>query len=119
MYQSSKTGKQNSTKPRGKWQLWLRDALLGRHLLKTWHSWIGWLGVVFVIIMVTVYNERTIDSKEAKVKALEKTHDSIVLRLKLLNDNVLNEEYVERKKAQEEGFVDVREYDYYKVSRVK
>ena len=44
---------------------------------------------------------------------------SNMLQLKDVNDIVLTEEPEEREKAKADGFVDVREYDYYIIHKDK
>ena len=106
-------------KPPKKWELYLRDIISGRLLLKTWKSWIGWLVVIALIAIIGISNEQSIQGKEKHIKELQHQHDSLILELKAVNEVVVTEESTERSKAYEEGYVDVRENNYYVIPKVQ
>jgi hypothetical protein len=110
---------QKKTRKRGKVADFFMKAVSGRHLLLSWRRWAGWLVVGTIISIIFIYNERAIDEKRAYIKKLEKKQSSNVEQLKNVNDIVLTNEQKEREKARKDGFVDVREYDYYIIKKNK
>ena len=104
---------QKKKRKRGKVAEFFMNAVSGRHLLLSWKRWVGWLAVATIISIIFIYNERVIDEKRARIQELEEMQRSNMLQLKDVNDIVLTEEPEEREKAKADGFVDVREYDYY------
>lgn len=119
MYHQPKKETPKPVKPPKKWQLYLRDVFSGRHLLKTWKSWLGWLIVFAVVAFAAISNEQSIGAKQMRIKELQHQHDSLILELKAVNEVVVTEESAERKKAYDEGFVDVRENNYYVIPKVQ
>ncbi len=73
----------------------MRKFAMGQPLLKTWKIWLGWVVVFTAIALVAISNQHAIEAKEDKILELEDTHRRLMLNLK------------------EEGFVEVRENDYY------
>ncbi len=100
-------------KPR-KFIRFLRDAISGKHLLRTWKKWLPWLLIFSIVSLIIVYNEYSIDKKERRNAALQKQHDSIVVELRNVNEIIYTEDETQlRNAAQERGFVDIQENDYY------
>ncbi len=110
---------QKKKRKRGKVAEFLLNAISGRHLLLSWRRWIGWLIVATIVAIIFIFNERVIDEKRARIRELEDKQRTNMLQLKDVNDIVLTEEPEEREKAREDGFVDVREYDYYIIHKDK
>ena len=102
---------------RGKVTEFFVNTISGRHLLLSWRRWTGWLVVGTIISIIFIFNERVIDEKQSKIKELEKRQYHNMQQLKDVNDIVLTNQLEEREKAQKDGFVDVREYDYYIINK--
>ena len=102
---------------RGKMAEFFMNTVSGRHLLLSWRRWIGWVIVATIISIIFIYNERVIDGKRAHIKELEDKQRTNMLMLKDVNDIVLTEEPKEREKAKKEGFINVRESDYYIIKK--
>jgi len=113
MYRGQEPQKKQKKRKRGKVEEFFVNVVSGRHLLLSWRRWAGWVIVATIISIIFIFNERVIDEKRDRIKKLEEEQRSNMLHLKDVNDIVLSAEADERKKAQEDGFVDVREYDYY------
>lgn len=118
MYREKEPEKKKKRK-RGKVAEFFMNAISGRHLLLSWRRWIGWLITATIIAIIFIFNERVIDEKRAQIRELEDKQRTNMLKLKDVNDIVLTEEPEEREKAREDGFEDVKEYDYYIIHRDK
>lgn len=120
MYHQESTDTKTRRQPKEKkWKIFLRKFAMGQHLLKTWKSWLGWVIVFTAIALVAISNQHSIEAKEDKIQELEDTHRKLMLNLKDVNEVVLIDEPMERKVAKEDGFVDVRENDYYIINNKK
>ena len=113
MYHGKEPEKKQKKRKRGKVAEFFMNAVAGRHLLMSWKKWVGWLVVATIISIIFIYNERVIDEKRERIRELEKVEGRKILQLKAMNDIVLGSESDEIDKAKEDGFVDVKEYDYY------
>ena len=77
-------------------------------------KWLPWLLIFSIVSLIIVYNEYSIDKKERRNAALQKQHDSIVVELRNVNEIIYTEDETQlRNAAQERGFVDIQENDYY------
>lgn len=114
MYHQERSDSKKKKQPAEKqWRNFLRKFAMGQPLLKTWKIWLGWVVVFTAIALVAISNQHAIEAKEDKILELEDTHRKLMLNLKDVNEVVLIDEPMERKVAKEEGFVEVRENDYY------
>lgn len=112
MYQ--KEIKSETTRKPRKFVRFVRDAFSGKHLLRTWKLWAPWLSILVVVALIIVANEYSIDGKEQRNDRLQKQHDSIVVELRNVNEIIYTDDEIKlRQKAQEEGFVDIEDNDYY------
>lgn len=111
------TPQQKKEKPQGRAGRFFAEMARGGHLLRSWRKWLGWVITLTIVAVLFIHNERVIDEKEAKIKELEETHRKLMLKLKDVNDVVLMEESEERAKAREDGFEDIKEYDYYEINK--
>ncbi len=110
---------QKKKRKRGKVAEFFMDVVSGRHLLLSWRRWAGWVLVATIISIIFIFNERVIDEKRERIQELEKEQRSYMLQLKDANDIVMASESEERERAKKDGFVDVREYDYYIIHKDK
>lgn len=118
MYQKDK--KTASERKSDRLVRFLREAISGKHLLRTWKKWLPWLLIFSVISLIIVYNEYSIDKKERRNAALQKQHDSIVVELRSVNEIIYTEDETQlRDAAHERGFVDIQDNDYYIIKSKK
>ena len=110
---------QKKKRKRSKVAEFFMNAVSGRHLLLSWRRWVGWVIVATIISIIFIYNERVISEKRAQIKKLEGEQSTNVEQLKDVNDIVLTNEQRERENARKDGYVEVRENDYYIIKKSK
>ncbi len=109
----------NSPKPKkkaGRLRIFLKDTFSGIHLLRSIDKWGVWAGAVALIVLVALWNERSINQKEIRNKELQNKYDSIVVEFKLKNEIIYTEDEGRlRQTAEEMGFVPTKDNAYYKI----
>lgn len=115
MYQGRTTKKTEPEKP-SKWRVFLNGILAGKFLLKTWRKWAPWLLLIIVVMTISVYNERSIDAKEARIREDLSAQDSLMRELRKINEVIYaDQQGVLAEQAAADGFEPVNEYEYYKI----
>lgn len=115
MYQKQEVESKKTKKP-GRLRTLIRETFSGIHLLRSIEKWGVWAAAVIIIVLVALWNEHSINSKEKRNKQLQDRYDSTVVEFKVRNEVIYTEDEERlRKEASEMGFVPTNANGYYKI----